>query len=172
MKVKLPHKEVPMLWLWELSSHSWSLNSLSTEHVLTSQMSCLCPWPTSTTLGKQEETPFYLLGNLLTVPYNIQPLAKGISSNPRVEFGFGFFFFHLYWCLILFFFFNITDSVAWYGRGVYRPKHPLRVYCLLVSSKMMIKEWFRSKGTLKKSPGPNPPTSQIWRSFNNHYKCK
>lgn len=95
MKVKLPYKGVPMLWLWDLSSHGWSVNSLSTEHVLASQMSCLCPWPTSTTLGKGEVTLFYLFRNLamfykLSWPDNIQPLAKPISSNPKLQFGFGF----------------------------------------------------------------------------------
>lgn len=72
--------------------------------------------------------------------------AKGISSNPRAEFGF---LFHLDWCLILFFLFNIMDSIVWYGRGVYRPKHPLRVHHLLLSSKVIIEEWFRSKETFK-----------------------
>lgn len=159
MKTKLPYK-VPMLWLLDLSSHSWSLNSPTKEHILTSHMSCFCPWPTSTTLGKGEETLEIFLQCLtsyagLTTSSPQQKASHPIQACSWILVGF---FLYILMSNPLFLI-NIMDSVVWYGGmgGVYRPKYCLRIHCLFLSSKMVIREWFSSKETLENYLVQIPP---------------
>lgn len=168
-------KKFLMLKFLELSSCNWKLN-LTLHRACPDKPDELSLSMAHTNYSRERRGNFFLpirksFYNALqaVLAWQHPALGKRYSIQPNCGF-----LFHLYWCVIHFFLFNIIDSVACYANGVHRPKHPLKIYCLLASSKMIIKEWFRLEGTLENHlvqipPLPKAKPNLMFIQCNVHY---